>query len=248
VQQLGVALLSRYRDPPRTLDASLDASDALKAGALFAASSRVYQAASGARVVVQMQVIESRYTQTATTVQIKAHELVWTGSDIPDRPIILININMFNVNLLDLYQSEYGTPKTGQIITFRVADNVLVSSASVLHPAIDTDLWPEGVTLNLVVIGDVIGRGGNGGYMSNATGINGGNAIKARNPINVINSGIIAGGGGGGGASAAIYEDTAEGRVYTAANSGGAGAPFGVGGPESVFDGNIFAPPLFAAV
>jgi hypothetical protein len=219
VQQLGAALLSRYRDPPRTLDASLDASDAIKAGALFAASSRVYQSASGVRVVVPMQIIESRYTQAATTVQIKAHELIWTGSDVPVDPIILIGADIFDVNLRDLYESEYGTPTAGQNITFIVQSDVLITATSTAGFALQTGLWPS-VDLTLINNGYIAGRGGNGGWRGGGDGSlsrggNGGNGLTATYQISIINNGVIAGGGGGGGAG------------YV---GGSGGAPLGAGG------------------
>lgn len=224
VQQLGSALLSRYRDPPRTLSATLDTSDLLKTGAMFRASTSSLQTASGDRELVPMQVVETRYDKTGTTVQIKAQELIWYGTDNAINPIVYIGSDLVDVNLLTLYQSEYGNPKNGQNITFVIVEGVNVISSQFGDFAMVTGDWTVDVTLSLIIRPNSLlaGRGGHGGgsnpshtaYQMPQVGRNG---LRVTYPIYVENWGIISGGGGGGGLTEHAF-------------GGGGGAPFGAGG------------------
>lgn len=80
--------------------------------------------------------------------------------------------------------------------------------------ALQTGVWPVGVTLNLIVESGakLLGEGGNGsahvfkeantngqaGYEEGVPAGDGGHALKIEHPISITNNGLIAGGGGGG--------------------------------------------------
>lgn len=183
VQQLGAALLSRYRDPPLTFEADIDISAGIKTGDLFQVSSRLFQNAAGSRKAISMQIVESYEKTAGSVLRLKSSELVWTGSDVPDNPMIIINTDLFDVDLLTLYQSEYGTPQAGKSVTFVVNDGVLIASTSAYMPeqntdgdgtsgivfastpeicAITTNVWPSDVDVYIVVRsgGAIVGRGG----------------------------------------------------------------------------------------
>ena len=181
VQQLGAALLKRYRDPPRVLDAQLDSLDAPKTGAFFVPDTAAILLPSGQRAAVPMQVVEQQITTAGAVQRIRAQEVIWTSGDAGD-PTILIGVDMWDVNLRALYESEYGTPIAGRTVTFVVQSGVLVSStqaemplsafwsydtypAMSAIPAIDTGVWPDSVQLVLQIAGAVVGRGGAGGML-----------------------------------------------------------------------------------
>jgi len=97
--------------------------------------------------------------------------------------------------------------------------------------AIDTGAWPSGVTLQLVVDGNVYGgggRGGNGGWDASSGG-SGGTGIDVHAPIAITITGEVDGGGGGGGG----HYDADDSGAYLAGGAGGGGAPNGEGGDSS---------------
>lgn len=230
VTQLGAALLSRYRDPPLTFEADIDLSAGVKTGDLFRVSSRLFQDAAGSRKAVPMQIVESHEKTAGSILRFKAAQLVWAGEGIPVNPRIIIGADLFDVNLRDLYEAEYGTPRDGDIVTFIIQSGVLITSSSILTPALVAGVWPSGVSLTAINGGIVAGRGGRGaGYYSIDSALSGtGSFLQAQNggvaidgaghPMTFINNNIVAGGGGGGGA-----------WVFAA---GGGGAPYGIRGAE----------------
>lgn len=235
VRQLGQALLRRYRNPPRQIDFMLDASVDLKTADIFRVSSRLIQAPSGARDLVTMQVIEQQAVKAGVRNRIKALSFDWTAADIDD-PLIYIGADLVDVNLLLLYQSEYGEPRDGQNITFVIMPNVNVISSQLGDFAMVTGDWTADVNLKLIVRPNALlaGRGGYGAGHSyygtpegdsdttpSNTGVGyfvfaqqGRNGLRVTYPITVELSGTLAAGGGGGGQTRAGL-------------GGGGGAPFG---------------------
>lgn len=229
VRQLGKALLRRYRNPPKQIDFMLDASVDLKTADIFRVSSRLIQAPSGARDLVTMQVIEQQAVKAGVRNRVKALSFDWSIADIND-PMIYIGADLVDVNLLLLYQSEYGEPRDGQDITFVIMPNVNVISSQLGDFAMITGDWTADVNLKLIVRPNALlaGRGGYGG------GVNpeltayrvpqiGRNGLRVTYPIQIDNQGIVAGGGGGGGMSEHAW-------------GGGGGAPFGAGGVVAEYD------------
>lgn len=240
VQQLGAALLKRYRDPPRVLDAHLDSLDAPKTGAFFVPDTAAILLPSGQRAAVPMQVVEQQITTAGAVQRIRAQEVIWTSGDAGD-PTILIGVDMWDVNLRALYESEYGTPIAGRTVTFVVQSGVFVCSTSSAVPsysvggttypaqpeipAIDTGLWPAGVALVLQISGEVVGMGGSGGlYWGQPGGYAGAPGLRNQhtNLALIVDTGAtLASGGCGGGIGGAGTDP-----VYYAGHEGGGGAPY----------------------
>ncbi len=151
-------------------------------------------------------------------------------------PTVTINITSAS-NLRTLANNAGYTGASGAQYQFVVPAGTTVMGASGGNAAISTGTWPSGVTLTLVVNGNVYGGGGTGGagggVASNGSpGGNGGDAVSAQSPITVtVNSGgaIVAGGGGGGGGG---YFSTSNqgGSVSNGGGGGGGGFPDGAGG------------------
>ncbi|MGT2549031.1 host specificity factor TipJ family phage tail protein [Acinetobacter geminorum] len=191
--------------------------------------------------------------------------------DVPvDDSPIYIRYDQLDINLARLYQMQRGDlPTTGEI-SFVVEAGALVSSSSSLRtetrmvykhtnnsetkefivpaapelPAIDTGEFPSGLTVNLMIKGAVVGRGGDGGLphlafgawtsdpnynftRTRRDGFQGAPGLMNRHSkLNlIIDGGTLARGGSGGGATpSGIYTELGYGVQGV---PGGAGAPFG---------------------
>ena len=120
-----------------------------------------------------------------------------------------------------------GTPDVNLNVTLN--PGVFISSSAPGTTAFDVGSpWPVGSTITFKNNGIVVGRGGNGGDGSFATGPGqpsatagggGSNAIVTTRPINIINNNRIAGGGGGGGGGGAHPA----GKSYQRYGGGGGG-------------------------
>lgn len=245
VEQLGAALLSRYRDPPKTLECAFDSDDAPATGALFIASTRVLQTAAGSRAAIPFQVVESRVNPSAGSVAVKCSEMVWTGGAIdPSNATIYISADAWDVNLRTIFESEFGAPGADTVAHFVIMSDVLVTSSSTASPALVPGSWPAGATVVLDNAGTIAGRGGTGGTYGAPNGTAGGPGLDAGGmAITVNNTGTIAGGGGGGGAGA-IQRNHVMGSVYMFFGSapGGGGASFGPAGAQSP-PTDLYTPP-----
>jgi hypothetical protein len=119
---------------------------------------------------------------------------------------IEISDDMFNVNVLTLYNSTISSPlNAGDTLNIVVRKNVIIGSRS---NAVEAMYFPsfgvQNLTINLIVEEGafVVGKGGDGASVDLLTFKNagdGGDAIRTRQAINIDNSGTIGGGGGGGG-------------------------------------------------
>ncbi|MDN8299989.1 host specificity factor TipJ family phage tail protein [Acinetobacter baumannii] len=191
--------------------------------------------------------------------------------DVPvDDSPIYIRYDQLDINLARLYQMQRGDlPTTGEI-SFVVEAGALVSSSSSLRTetrmvykhtnnsetkefiipaapeiaAIDTGEFPSGLTVNLMIKGAVVGRGGDGGLphlafgawtsdpnynftRTRRDGFQGAPGLMNRHTkLNlIIDGGTLARGGSGGGATpSGIYTELGYGVQGV---PGGAGAPFG---------------------
>lgn len=168
--------------------------------------------------------------------------------------VLTLSVNESNV---DVYR-RLGSPAGAVTRSILVSSGVIISSASPLEPAMDfSGGFAAGSTLNVLNLGFIIGRGGNGadggwvhdsgdtdaavGYMS--AGEAGGDAIKGAGvsvTINITNaSGRIWGGGGGGGAGGVSADDG--GIAVSAGGGGGAGMGAGGRGARGKRRGNLDA-------
>lgn len=238
VNALSDAILKTYRDPPKIMTARLDAALGLKVGDQFYVKTRKIQTVTGAAAVVPFEVIYAQPDNSGAIVKYKAQQ-VSTAIPLSNTRPVEISINTLDLNLYDAYVAEYGPAEPGITAVFTVLADVVVSSSSTATPALVPGDWPDGVDVQLVVLGIVAGRGGNGGMgQGDATpagaenGDDGGTAIDATGyPITIDNtSGFIAGGGGGGGGGD-LDGYLLGGTLYVCTGGGGGGGwPYGAGG------------------
>ncbi len=143
-------------------------------------------------------------------------------------------ITSYNVtaasNLRTIANSNGYAGASGVTIQFVVPAGTTVMGAAGGGRGVDTGTWPAGVSLSLVVNGNLYGGGGTGGSGSalddGNPGTAGGDAVYVQAPISITVTGTIkaGGGGGGGGAGGAATGKTVGG------GGGGGGFPNGVGG------------------
>lgn len=169
--------------------------------------------------------------------------------------VVTINSDQTDINLLQLFTSQYGAPTNKTRAVFEIASGVNVYASSTLVSAIYGDHWSDGSTREIRVQtgAKIWGRGGAGGMAFDVTdsqqarsGGDGGTAIKAESgsPILVINNGMIFAGGGGGGASGTtVLTGDSSGAILTGTQRitpvivpGTGGIPFGVSGGFSKVD------------
>jgi hypothetical protein len=235
--RLGAIILGRFRDPPRrlTFATARYAETDVDAGQGYRVESFCVQDATGAQSDIPIQV--TRLNPGPDRFSVEAEEMLWSApdADLSNR-LIIIDANINNINLRTSHDSIYPAPISGDEITCTINSGVIVGSDSTVTPSLDIGTWTSGVTINLVVLGRVEGRGGNAGgggnFSSGTQGLVGGPALYTRYPINLeVVSGQIWGGGGGGGGGA--------GRPYGGGGGGGAGKQPGVrgNGPDSATDG-----------
>lgn len=141
-------------------------------------------------------------------------------------------------NLRTLANNAGYNGSTSANYQFVVPAGTTIYGSSIDGRGISTGTWPAGVTLSLVVSGNVYGRGGTGGngagyYGSATAGTIGGDAIYCQAPIAItINSGgsVKGGGNGGAGGSSMVTYSTPYSTIYFGAGGGGGGFPSGIGG------------------
>jgi hypothetical protein len=142
-----------------------------------------------------------------------------------------------NVNIHNLLISQGWDGVSVVNPTVVITAGARIYSTSTATPAFDTGLFPVGSTLNIVIQGIVVGKGGRGGashFVSADYGYTsdpatpGGPAMQIRVATTIINNGLIGGGGGGGGVGDINIFGT-EG-VGVSGGGGGGGAGLGLGG------------------
>lgn len=207
-ERLNNMLLSRYRDAPRLIPFTLwaDTQQLPQLGDACYLQPRSIQDVTGAPAAVPVIVIGMDRKEDAVVYD--AEELRFADGLTPgtDRAVF-IEVDRFNVNLRDLYDTLYSSIPYGATITFYVSPGAYVGSTVQGQPAMTVGDWDDADAVSLfLVIGTeassdagVIGYGGNGGgYPGASAGEDGGAALYTRFPIQVTNLGVIGGGGGGG--------------------------------------------------
>lgn len=236
--RLGAIQLGRYRDPPRrlTFDLQRYAETDVLLGEGYRVEAQCIQDATGAASDIPIQI--TRLNPGPDRFKVEAEEMLFTApdEDLVDKTII-IDSNINDLTLIDVHNSIYPPPLSGDTVTFRINPGVIVGSSSVTDPAITVGAWPAGVTINLDVQGRIQGRGGNGGQgatpasVAGSGGQQGGRALYTRYAINLlVASGAIwaGGGGGGGGGASTLGLSTSSGGG--GGGGGGAGTLGGLGG------------------
>lgn len=170
--------------------------------------------------------------------KVVAEEMLFSfesAADLLDR-VITIDSNTNNLNLRQLHDSIYPALTeddlgyNGVTVTFIISTDVIVGSTDVSIPAIvHDDTWIDTFTPRLINLGRIQGRGGRGGSFGETTmdGEDGGPALYAEHPLDVVNSAGEIWSGGGGGAAAKIEGDEPGGPC---GGGGGAGQIPGDGG------------------
>lgn len=233
--RIGVVQLGRYRDPPRSVKFDLQRyadTDAL-VGVGYRVESGCVQDATGAASDIPIYV--TRLNPGPATYSVESEEMLYSApeADLTNR-LVIIDANTNNVNLRTAHDSLYPEIEPGEAVTCIVNTGVIVGSTTRSEPALYIGPWPVGVTVNLIVLGLIIGAGGAGGPGGYETGGNAGQsagtALYTRTNINLdAEGGHIWGGGGGGGGGA--------GRggfpLGAGGGGGGAGQTPGAGGAAS---------------
>jgi YD repeat-containing protein len=144
-------------------------------------------------------------------------------------------------NLRTLANTAGYDGSTNAVYQFIVPWGTTIKGSSGGGIAINTGTWPSGMSLSLVVNGNVYGGGGTGGSGSGNPGSGnagsaGGDAVYCQYPISVtIASGAsIKGGGGGGGSGGTVYYGQ---LGFRPGSGGGGGFPNGNPGTGATYKG-----------
>jgi Concanavalin A-like lectin/glucanases superfamily len=232
-------LLSRFRDPPRRLNFELfrdESGNTPILGGGYQIEGWPFQDMAGAAVAVPVQL--TSVGALPEKFEIEAEEMLFiVTATSPDNHVIIFDASINNVNLRTTHDSIYSTPVSGDTVTCTVAAGVIIGSTSVTVAAFEVGDWPAGVTINLIVIGRIQGKGGNGGAggvalfassSGGAAGQAGGTALRSRESITLSGTGGVWGGGGGAGGDGGFHTGSAGFGGY--GGGGGAGTNTGSGG------------------
>lgn len=192
-------VVGRFANPPRRLKFSKFRGDLVpELGEGIQVDWSTLQDASGARELMPAQVV--KFKPSAAVQQIEAEQMQASGlSDLdPTNHTIIVDFNTYNSNARTQHDALYGTPESGDTVNFIVQPGVFLGSTATGTRALEIGTFPAGVTVNVIVLGRIQGRGGNGGRDGQG-GIAGGVALYTRQAINLAVDGDLWGGGGGGG-------------------------------------------------
>lgn len=241
---LGSVLLARFKDPPRRI--SFDLLRGSVAPPILGIGYQVggwpFQGTDGSAAMVPGQI--TSLNPRADIFQVELEEIsanvVAVGS--PGEHNIIIDANLFGVNLRTMHDSIYGVPVSGNVVNCTINTGVVVGSTTTATPAFTIGTWPAGVNINLFILGKIEGKGGAGGGGSNNTSTNGtpgsagGTALFTRQAITLsTGSGKIWGGGGGGGGGGTRSLGSQPSTFHGSGGGGGAGknaGGAGAGGAE----------------
>ena len=170
-----------------------------------------------------------------------------SDTSIQAEQVVTISSDQTDINLLNLFTTQYGAPTAATKAVFVVNDGVNVIASTTNKYAVTGGAWPANSTREIRVMSGAMlaGRGGDAGQCSliagdsntsvsstaPTNGQNGGTAIKAEtgSPITVNNyGGLIAGGGGGGGGQGGYqYFNSGNWTASVWWMGAGGGAPYG---------------------
>jgi hypothetical protein len=236
-EQINDSTIERYGDTPGMCSLRLPFNKPVSLGSPITLKSRLFEDSQGSERAAQSAIVTS-IERSEAAYNLKAQLFKFRPSaSAPGsgERTILIDENVFNLNLRETHDLIYTAPSSGDVVSVFVSSGTLVGSDTGGVPAFDVGDWPTGVTINITVNGRIQGMGGQGaGYLkntelgetietSNPAG-NGELAFYTRYPVNIDNQGGIWGGGGGGGVSGSSEPSA------TASGGGGAGYQAGSGG------------------
>ncbi len=238
-ERLNELVLSRYATPPRLLGFTLQRAPELTRPALaggYNVENWTLQTDKGFAQTVPVQVTQMKSTDANFIIQ--AEEVLYSETVAPvDPQEKAVEFATDEETDIDLYAKALAgagsntPPEVGDTWTFTVKSGVTIGSTSTGTYAIETGVWPAGITVKLVNNGTIVGKGGAGGAASVVTGpvasnvnngTSGGDSVNASSDLEITNNGVIGGGGGGGG-SAVGQGGPFFGALCISAGSNGAG-------------------------
>jgi hypothetical protein len=235
--ETGGRLLTMFRDPPMLANFRLhvDRSPQIGLARLFVLRTDRVLTDVGLPDSVSHIAIKVELGEAEIEVESQQVKFFTANPDVPGSTTrtIYIDNDSVNLNLRTIHDTLYAPPTGVETVVFVVSAAVKVGSVSTALYAIETGSWPAGVSLSMVNLGRVQGKGGRGGdgacddsgyggALSNdaQNGEPGGNALHVTYAISIDNlSGQLWGGGGGGGG----------GTVGDAFDAGGGGGGSGAG-------------------
>ncbi len=235
--RLNDLILGRFRDPPRRFTFNLfrHGPETPELGGGYRLAAWPIQLESGLATDAPIQV--TRLNPLSDRYEIQAEEMLFVNIDPGDlvNRSITIDSTVNNVNIREMHDSIYPDPTGDEspaiTLTVTIETAVIVGSETPSTPSVVVGDWPAGITINIIVLGDIRGAGGAGGEnpVAGANGQQGGTALYTRYPINLTDgAGRIYGGGGGGGRGRGVTSFPAEDR--RAGGGGGAGVVGGLAG------------------
>lgn len=229
-QRVNSMLITRYARPPRLIKFDVFRNTIpMELASRYRIEHWSVQDPTGAASMMPAQIIAVEPNIDKVRVQAEEQSFSAAPDDANGVKQIIIDEDMYNINLRELYDVLYQPPQVGDTVRFTVLPGVKVGSIIATHyeeqgtipwwwqsvfpekplsdqAAIEVGDWPTGITLELVNKGRIQGIGGVGGGWSHISfgqynGGYGGRALRTRTPITIDNDdGEIWGGGGGGGA------------------------------------------------
>lgn len=223
----------RFADAPRQFEFPLAPKDSgLWAGDPCFISHRQIVGFSGAIEPAAAQITSVR--EVDDKFQYVALEHLY-GDQLPDDEEpgvndVVLSGELFNIDLLSVYEATVGTPDGSTEARFIVESNAVIGSSSSSSASVTTGSWPVGAVITLVNNGLIVGLGGEGGEGTGPSqnGGDGSDAISLQNDIDIDNQGVI-GGGGGGGSAEEVYLPP-DSTLMNPGGGGGAGSLVGQGG------------------
>jgi hypothetical protein len=240
--RLNELLLSRYVDPPRTCTFALwrYGSEDPTLGGGYRLESWCLQTIDGAPTDMPIQI--TRVNPTEDRYEVQADEMLAAeiaAVDLSNR-IIIIDSNVYNINLKDLHDQIYPEIEGGEspeiTLTVYIEEGVIIGSKNTSWSAFFVGGWGDPPPITIYCRGRIQGMGGRGGDGSvdahPQNGSPGGGALQVEHPITLVlndGNGEIWGGGGGG-AGAGVTGSGGGG------GGGGAGSDPGDGGAAGFTD------------
>ena len=153
--RLNEILLSRFKVPPRRFAFALHRDPAkpapVRLGGGYRLEAHTLQDASGAAVDVPVQV--TRLGGRDDRFEVEAEEMLFETSGELEPGLIIIDTNVDNVNLRDVYDTIYPAPQADTVVTCIIEAGVVVGSDEPGRSAFDTGTWPAGTKITIIVQG-----------------------------------------------------------------------------------------------
>lgn len=240
---LNALMLKRYSRAPRICSFNLPKSISPKLGQTVAIQSNIYVDAQGDMespalfLVTKVEPREADYVVQCQEVNLSKYDT----PEVPGEPgtrYVYIDSSANNIDLKTLHDSIYLPATSGTNVVFKLNPTVFLGSTEITAFSVTHDGWAAGVNVSIDFSGGTIeGRGGWGGaaWTTHMGGgvyapSPGGPALKARQPLTLINARVW--GGGGGGAPGQVLGD------YSS-STGGSGAGTIAGAGASATSGGV---------